>query len=185
MAGSTLRGTLAGLGLAAALHFAPAPNQALAAASMTIDGVNVTVSAAKTEKITSTADGLRVTVDGHVVTLEAGRLEIDGTAVDAPADITDLSISAAGWSLSVTANHQPVFQLTDKQGLEAAALNGDPVAMNNLGARHIAGRGVDKNVEKALQLYEQAAAKDLGVAFRNLAYVYWIGEHVARITNWP
>ena len=50
--------------------------------------------------------------------------------------------------------------------------------MNNLGARYIGGNGVEKNVEKGLQLYEQAAAKGLAIAYRNLAYVYWIGEEV-------
>lgn len=174
------RRAIAGLGLAAALMLGATPMALAASSSMTINGVTVTVTDAGGQNISSTPNGIEIKVDGHTVTLENGTLSVDGSPVNAPANVTDLKIDAPGWSLIVVANGQLVYTLTDIQGLEAAAKRGDAVAMNNLGARYIDGKGVEKNVEKGLQLYEQAAAKGLPIAYRNLAFAYWIGELVAQ-----
>jgi TPR repeat protein len=61
---------------------------------------------------------------------------------------------------------------------EKAALENDPLSINNLGGMYENGRGVAKDYKLALEFYHRAAALGLDVAHYNIGdiYLYGIGE---------
>jgi uncharacterized protein len=57
---------------------------------------------------------------------------------------------------------------------------GDPQAKSVLGELHMQGRGVPKDVQKAVLLYQQAAMKGVVTAQFNLGVLYLTGEGVPK-----
>ncbi len=85
-------------------------------------------------------------------------------------------------------NPRLVYQLaraldaSDDQFAEAARLYdraakaGFPLAINNLAALYADGRGVDKDMKRAIALFRDAAEAGLPMAMTNLAFLHWDGE---------
>jgi uncharacterized protein len=62
------------------------------------------------------------------------------------------------------------------RGVEA----GSPHAANGLGNCYMDGLGTTANINKAIELYEQSAAKDVSYAHYNLGILYYEEKHVAK-----
>ncbi|KHQ54304.1 DUF2610 domain-containing protein [Mameliella alba] len=85
-------------------------------------------------------------------------------------------------------NPRLIYQLaraldaSDDQFAEAARLydraaqSGFPLAINNLAALYADGRGVEKDMQRAITLFRDAAEAGLPMAMTNLAFLHWDGE---------
>lgn len=64
-----------------------------------------------------------------------------------------------------------------------ASEKGLPLAQNNLATMYRLGKGVDKNIDEALRLYELAAKNGNLIAKFKLGYIYYLGKEAAQDKN--
>lgn len=64
--------------------------------------------------------------------------------------------------------------------LSRAARAGDAWSQNNLGCCYLAGRGVEVDTKRAIELFVESAKSDQVEACLNLGQIYYEGKHVSR-----
>lgn len=176
-----LRQTIAMLAMVVALSlFAVEPAAAGSRSSMTVNGLTVTVVGGSAQNISAINDGARIELDGRAIVARPNEIAVDGTTYEVEDPYREIVIEAGEWGLKVSTDGTLIHEISEIEGLEAAAAKGNMVARNDLGVRYLTGRGVEKNPARALELYQAAAEQGLAVAQSNLAFLYWDGRHVAK-----
>lgn len=64
--------------------------------------------------------------------------------------------------------------------LSRAARAGDSWSQNNLGCCYLAGRGVEVDTKRAIELFLESAKSDQVEAYLNLGQIYYEGRHLSR-----
>lgn len=156
-----------------------APAFAQAFTSSTVNGVTVKVSGGSNQSVSAIDGGARVVLDGREILATQRSVTVDGILYPVER-YSELTIDAGEWDLTIKADDVLVYQISEIDGLRAAAEQGNPVAQNNLGVRTLSGEGVERDPARTVALYRAAAEQGLATAQSNLAYLYWNGEHIEK-----
>ena len=156
------------------LSVTAAPAAAQPRTSASFGAMTVTVVGGNSQDVSRWGDGARILLDGHEILAEPDRITVDGVEYPVEA-FGEIVANADGYGLSITVDDRPVMQISQLDGLRAAAERGDAGAQNDLGVRYALGDGVDQDDVRAAQLYLAAAEQGHILAEANYAWRLWRG----------
>lgn len=149
---------------------------AQARSSSTINGVTITVVGGGDQEVGPHQDGARAVLNGLEVIALKGQITVDGKTYGVKPYKEVVLEAVDQWGFKVSADGRTIHEISDFAGLQAAAERGNATALNNLGVHYIQGDGVDKDVDRAIELYRKAGDKGSAQARSNLANLYWYGR---------
>lgn len=154
---------------------------AQARSSSTMNGVTVTVVGSGSQTVEPHQDGARAVLNGMEVIALKDQITVDGKTYGVKPYKEVILEAVDQWGFRVSADGNTIHEISDFDGLKVAAERGNATALNNLGVHYLQGDGVEKDVDRAIELYRKAGEKGSAQAQSNLANLYWYGrEDVSR-----
>jgi len=149
---------------------------AQARSSSTMNGVTVTVVGSGSQTVEPHKDGARAVLNGMEVIALKDQITVDGKIYNVLPYKEVILEAVDQWGFRVSADGNTIHEISDFDGLKAAAERGNATALNNLGVHYLQGDGVEKDVDRAIELYRKAGEKGSLQAQSNLANLYWYGR---------
>lgn len=149
---------------------------AQARTSSTMNGITVTVIGGGNQTVEPHQDGARAVLNGMEVIALKGQITVDGKTHGVKPYKEVVLEAVDQWGFKVSADGRTIHEISDFDGLQAAAERGNATALNNLGVHYLQGDGVEKDVNRAIELYRKAGENGSAQAQSNLANLYWYGR---------
>lgn len=122
------------------------------------------------------ASGIEARLNDHLVIIGPDSITINGDTYAVTAQSTVVVSGLDGFTVTVDGTEIGISSEIEQLMADAAA--GVASAQNNLGNRYFNGAGVERDYQRANELYRLAANAGVPEAQSNLAYSYWNGEGV-------
>lgn len=164
------------VGLAVALALPAGLAGAQSSSSVTVNGVQITITGGGSQSISTTSTGAEIVIDGREIVIDGTTISLDGSSIDSGA-FEEVEIVVEGNTTRILVDGKEVITSTrsgaPSEGGEDAL--SEAAKLNNLGVAYYRGDGVEQSFEKAIEYYEQAMALGSTIAADNLANMFWYG----------